>query len=207
MRQVLNNYIFQLTPFFGIALFLGLYFYSTILYPGGSQTDQLSIGFSWIDNYLCNLVSETALNGEPNLGRPFALAGILILCLSLLIFFVQFAHAFSKNKPWKYIISVSGVFSMLISMFIFTPFHDSMTILASIFGLVTIVGIVRELFLNHQISLLLSGLFCLIILGINNYIYYTKEGLAYLPLLQKLSMLFILTWIVAVNSKMIREVK
>ena len=42
--------ILVLIPIFGTILFVVLYIVATLLYPGGSQVDKNSIGFSWMNN-------------------------------------------------------------------------------------------------------------------------------------------------------------
>jgi hypothetical protein len=42
--------ILVLIPIFGTILFIVLYIVATLLYPGGSQVDKNSIGFSWMNN-------------------------------------------------------------------------------------------------------------------------------------------------------------
>lgn len=51
-----------------------------------------------------------------------------------------------------------------------------------------------------------TGTIHLILLGLNNYIYYTPHGLSYLPLLQKLTFVIVLWWIVGLNWKLYQNV-
>jgi len=67
----------------------------------GSQADSNSIGYDWIHNYWCDLLSEKATNGQPNPARPFSITRMAVLCLSLAVFFAKFAEAFSKKKSGK----------------------------------------------------------------------------------------------------------
>ena len=78
--------VFILTPIFGTVLFVVLYIIAAVLYPGGSQVDKNSVGFSWLNNYWCNLLNENAINGQHNPAKPVALAGMFILCLTLTFF-------------------------------------------------------------------------------------------------------------------------
>ncbi|HEV7621655.1 MAG TPA: hypothetical protein VGO09_07980, partial [Flavisolibacter sp.] len=52
-----------LSPVFGSFAFIILYIIATIYYPGGSQANNVSKGFSWVHNYWCNLLNEKAING------------------------------------------------------------------------------------------------------------------------------------------------
>ena len=46
-EQFKQKSIWVLTPIFGILIFVVLYIVAALLYPGGSQVDKNSIGFSW----------------------------------------------------------------------------------------------------------------------------------------------------------------
>jgi len=81
--------ILILTPLFGTLLFTCLYFIATLFYPGGSQADKNSKGFSWTNNYWCNLLNENAMNGQHNAARPIAITAMLVLCTTLMIFWVH----------------------------------------------------------------------------------------------------------------------
>lgn len=50
-----------LFPPTGILIFFMLYVVAALLYPGGSQADKASTGFSWMNNYWCNLLNEKAM--------------------------------------------------------------------------------------------------------------------------------------------------
>lgn len=70
----------MLAPILGVIIFVILYIIATLLYPGGSQIEKNAIGFSWVNNYWCNLLNESATNGQPNSAKPVAMAGMFILC-------------------------------------------------------------------------------------------------------------------------------
>lgn len=190
-----------LLPPIGITLFTLMYLYASSLYPGGSQADEHSVGFSWVHNYWCNLMSEKSINGQINPASPIAISAMAVLCFSLMGFFIQFAQLFTKSLLWKRIISLCGIGSMLCAMFIFTPYHDLMTILSSLFGLFVVIGILKEIYQHANRFYKLTGLACLLLLGLNNFIYYSGIYLDYLPLLQKITFAIVLLWIVALNRK------
>ena len=136
-----------------------------------------------------------AMNGEPNPARPFAIGGMSILCLSLLVFFLQFAEAFSQSPIWKRIIQIGAVLSMGSALFIFTEFHDIMTTVSSVFGLFVVIGVIRGIYKSRLVAYKYSGLFCIALLGVNNYIYYSDHFIEYLPLVQKMTFLVVLAWV------------
>lgn len=60
-----------------------------------------------------------------------------------------------------------------------TDWHDEMTIVASVFGLFVVVGIILGIAKSNPIAYQWTGAICLLLLGLNNYIYYTQHGLSY----------------------------
>ncbi|MGD1847727.1 MAG: hypothetical protein ACFB10_20235 [Salibacteraceae bacterium] len=198
---------FGLLPPIGIAGFFGLYLYASTLYPGGNQADLNATGFDWIHNYWCNLMLEAGMNGSPNPARPFAIFGMGVLCAGLSAFFIQFAVYFAQQKGWKFLIAINGIIAMLATMFLFTNYHDLLTIVASMFGLVTVSGILWELWQSDLKGYKISSILCLLLLGANNFIYYTGHFLEALPMLQKVSFLFVLAWIVGLHRTVLRRQK
>lgn len=193
--------LLRLFPLFGILAYVSLFCFSSTLYPGGSKADANSIGFDWVHNYWCNLLNDAAINGAPNPGKTFAVIAMIILCTSVLVFFVNFGLNFAKGKIWKRFILIGGTLSMLFAFLISTKFHDLMTILSSIFGLFALIGIMLELYQSQLTYYKIGAVVCIILLGLNNYIYYTKHFLEVLPLLQKVTFAVVLTWIVFLNLK------
>ena len=186
----------------GILIFIGLYFYASTLYPGGSQINAASIGYDWINNYWCDLYT---LMEPPNPSRPFAILAMIILCLSFIIFFIQFAHVFSLSQIWKKLMIFCGSLSMLFATFIFSSYHDLMIVLSSILGIFPVIGIVLGIYKSDLTSFKVTGSFGLILLLINNVIYYSKSGIHFLPLIQKITFLVILFWIIALNFQIIKR--
>ena len=191
-----------LLPTFGTLIFVILYIIATFLYPGGSQVDKNSIGFSWINNYWCNLLNENAINGQPNSARFIALLGMFVLCLALSSFWLLFP-SYTNFKNWgKLIIQISGIIAMAIGMFLFTKFHDAIINLAGLFGLIALAGTFIGLYKNKWYGLFYLGLVNLLLIGLNNYVYYTKGLIIYLPIVQKFTFLSFLIWVCCMDIKM-----
>jgi len=176
-----SNNLFHWTPVLGILLFFGLYWYAATLYPGGSQMNATSIGFDWVNNYWCDLLGEKGANGMVNSARPIAITAMTILCLSLIQFFWQFANKLAPSKIWANLIKICGIISM-------SP---------------TVLGIVKGIYQSQLTFFKISGLIGLFLLAANNYIYHTTHLLEWLPLLQKISFLIILCWMIGLSIKMI----
>lgn len=194
--------IFILIPTFGILIFIGLYVLAASLYPGGSQVDLNSIGFDWYNNFWCNLMSEYGLNGQENPARPIAILAMSVLCSSMILFFFLFAKHFVKNRGWQLIIKISGVLSMVSAVFIFTNYHDILTTILSVFGGMVLIGLIKALHKRKLILFKISGIVCIVLVVINNLMYYNEELILYLPVIQKINFILVLTWTIGLNLKM-----
>lgn len=198
--------ILVLTPIFGTIIFVVLYFVATLLYPGGSQVDKNSIGFSWANNYWCNLLNENAINGQNNPAKPIAMAGMFVLCLTLSFFWFLFPKSIILDRKLKLAIQISGTLAMTIAFFLFTNInHDLVTNLASIFGLIATIGTFIGLYKSRWFGLFTFGLLNILLVGLNNYVYYTKGLIVYLPVIQKISFATFLIWICCINLKLYRK--
>lgn len=192
--------IYILIPILGTGIFLLLYIIATLLYPGGSQVDKNSIGFSWINNYWCNLLNKNAINGQFNPAKPVALTGMFILCLTLTFFWFIFSKLVNVGKFLKLVIPISGALAMIVAFFLFTGInHDIITNLASSFGAIATVGIFIGLYKNNWRRLFFFGLFNILMVALNNYVYYNKDLIVYLPLVQKITFAAFLLWICCID--------
>ncbi|WP_375446854.1 hypothetical protein [uncultured Fibrella sp.] len=197
----------MLVPLLGIGTFLVLFLLATYLYPGGSQADKQAVGFSWLHNYWCNLLNVYAMNGQPNLARPVALAAMSVLCISLSIFWYFLPLLFTFSQRGSLLIRSTGIGSMLSALFIFTNFHDLVINIAGFLGLITLTGTFIGLYKCRLIKLLWLGIGCLLLMVVNNYIYYTSDSLYYLPLVQKVTFAFVLLWISLLTIQMVAQRK
>lgn len=198
--------IWVLTPLFGTFLFVVLYIIATIFYPGGSQADKNAIGFSWTNNYWCNLLNENAINGQPNPAKPIAITGMFVLCVTLTFFWFLFAKHISLDRKLKLLIKVSGTLAMTIAFFLFTNFdHDLVINLASIFGLFATAGIFIGLYKTKWFGLFAFGLVNILLAGLNNYVYYNKELVNYLPVIQKITFAAFLVWVCSIDINLYRN--
>lgn len=197
-----------LTPVLGTVIFAVLYFVATLLYPGGSQVDKDAVGFSWKDNYWCNLLNENAINGQPNPAKPIAVAGMFVLCLTLIFFWFLFPKQINLHPKLKKVIQLSGTAAMTIALFLFTSLnHDIVTNLASFFGIIAAAGTFIGLYQVKWFGLFLFGILNMVLVGLNNYVYYTEGLIIYLPVIQKITFASFLTWLCCVNIKLYRSRK
>ncbi|MFS8083052.1 MAG: hypothetical protein ACMG51_06340 [Ginsengibacter sp.] len=198
MSKLKTNFI--LTPIFGTIIFLILYFIATLYYPGGSQLDKNSKGFSWINNYWCNLLNENAMNGQHNSAKPIAMSAMFILCVTLSLFWILFPQQVRTGKINKRIIQFSGTLSMLVAFFLFTNInHDLITDVASALGLIAAIGTFNVLYKIKWFGLFFFGLLNILLVVLNNYVYFTKGLIVYLPVIQKISFAAFLIWVCCID--------
>jgi len=182
----------------GIILALTLLVIATAVYPGGSQSNAGSVGFDWKDNYICNLFGSTAVNSAPNTARYWAISGMFILCATLAFFFAGFAHKISQKSSAR-VIRFCGITGMIAIFPVVTPLHDIAITVSFIFSMTAVVYI--------AIIVLASKLFyqkvlaCLTILSAYTaaYLYYTRTALWLLPTMQKISLVSVLIWFLALH--------
>lgn len=194
-------------PTICIVIFSVLYYYSSTLYPGGSQADLSTSGFDWVHNYWSDLMNETGRNEQPNPAEPYAIAAMVIMCIGLMIFFIQFAAKFSEHRVWRYLIQISGTLAMICAILTFTELHATMIALSSFFGLFLLIGLIREIYNSDMTFMKIGGLICVLLLIINNYIYFSRNFVDILPLLQKITFAIVLIWIVGLNAQLVNKHK
>jgi hypothetical protein len=191
--------IWLLSPLFGTLIYLLLYIGATFFYPGGSQADKNSIGFSWTQNYWCNLLNENAMNGHHNAARPIAIVAVFFLCVTLMIFWYIFPKRTGFRKSRKLIVQISGFASMIAIMFISTNLHDIIINIATVFGLIAVIGTFVGLLELKWTKLFWVGIFILPLVALNNFLYYKTALLIYLPIVQKITFLYFLFWICLID--------
>ena len=190
----------------GIVIYIILYIVATIFYPGCSQIDKNSIGFSWVNNYWCNLLNEKAINGEQNLAKPFAACAMVVLSVSLTLFWFLFARHMKIKRSLRLLIQLSGMLSMLIAFPLLTNAnHDLIINLASMAGLVVVICTYIGLYKNKLHLLFSFGLLMILLIALNNYVYYTKGLIIYLPVIQKITFVIFLIWICCIDIILYRR--
>ena len=93
---------------------------------------------------------------------------------------------------------------MFFALFIFTTYHNTMIIVASLFGLPAVIGILLEIYRSELYWYKLFGVVSLLALAICNILYYGDIGIAYLPLIQKMAFVVVLGWVAGLSVKMLK---
>jgi hypothetical protein len=186
-------------PVTGILLFFVFYIISTLFYPGGSNFNQAEDGFNWQTNYWCELLYEYSKNGHINAARPYALTAMASLTISVGYFWFYFPQLLKASEKLCNIVRWSGGVSMVLSSFIFTNFHDSLIYLSVISGSVAYIGLIYMLFRSGHSRYGIYGSICLFLILLNNLIYVVQIGIEYLPIIQKITFLLTLSWILSLS--------
>lgn len=182
----------------GIIIATTLLLIATKYYPGGSQFDKNSIGYDWKNNYLSNLISEKAVNGLQNDSRLWAISGLLFLCVSLALFFIEFSKKISSNGAAR-IIKYLGVGAMVFAFLAVTPYYDATLTIASILTLTSMFYITVFVLMSRLYAFKILCIVCLLVSCCCNYIYDTRIHLELLPVMQKIALLITICWVLSLQ--------
>ena len=146
------------------------------LYPGGSLLNQNSVGFGWSRNFISNLFSEKAINGQENPGRIWAIFGMVFQSIGYGIFFINMSKKISLTL-WKNLLKYIGYANIILIPLIATPFHDlgTFSIVLTLFGIFIITIFVFK-------SKLLLLKFCCSICLLAYYSFFFFYGFSYIEL-------------------------
>ncbi len=182
----------------GIIMGLMLLFTATLYYPGGSQADVHSVGYSFTNNYLSNLFNTRAVNGAANTAKPWATAGMLFMTLSFGLFFIRFADRL-KVKSATTVIKICGIIAMLGGFLTtVTPLHDAMIPIAATLSLVACFYITVFVFKTKLHWHKLLSVIMLLLVYTCCYLYSTRT-LAILPIMQKVAFLTNIIWVLSLE--------
>ena len=167
-------------------------------YSGGSQIDLNSEGYDFINDYFCDLFGVEAQNGMKNSARGWAIVGTFFLSLSFAIFFIHF----SAKIPYRTasnIIKYAGILTMIFTFLVVTPLHDLMILIGITFCLICYFYITFFVLKSKLHLLKILSVITLLVMYLCSYIYFTKQYLIYLPLIQKVSYILNLIWILSLE--------
>ncbi|HVI46191.1 MAG TPA: hypothetical protein VM802_15050 [Chitinophaga sp.] len=178
----------------GMLLAVALLLTAFLSYPGGSSVDPTTVGFDWKHNYLSNLFGERALNGAKNASRAWAIAGWCMLCITYAFFFIDFSKKIPSPGAAG-VIRYCGVSAMVFAMLIVTRYHDLALTFTTTLGLLSMFYVVVYIFRSRLTLLKVFSVLCLLICYVDNYIYYSGSFIQILPVMQKINMVVVISWI------------
>lgn len=184
-------------PIIGIGTYAILFVYSASLYPGGSRVKPNYMGFDWIHNYWCDLMGKLSFDGQKNNSRPSAIAAWSCVCISILLIFWKSVEVFFPKGRLNLIFKITSVLAALIGLFAFTDYHDLMVVLCFPFGTITAVGLTIGLLKSELTFFKYTVWICLLLLSLSFFMYFTSIGLNFLGVTQKITLVVVMTWLVA----------
>jgi hypothetical protein len=202
-----SDKVITLLPIIGITLFVLFYIIAALHYPGGSYVSPNQSGYSFKNNYLCDLLDDKAINGVLNSARTYARIALGILCFSLILFWYRLPKLFERKNKSQTIMSITGMLSMLITLFLASGIHDIIVRISGVFGVIALFISFIELYIANYYKVLILGFICLLLFLTNYYIYETELLLDKLPLIQKVTFLSFITWFVILSIHTYRKLR
>ncbi|MCP4976276.1 MAG: hypothetical protein GY931_08965 [Maribacter sp.] len=194
-------------PLIGMSLFVLLYILAALEYPGGSWMSPQQNGFSFWNNYLCDLLDQNAINGELNTARYFARTSLTVLCLSLALLWYYLPGLFTGKNFNKNIMWLSGMAALVATSFLSSGAHDRTVRIAGFLAVIAFLTCFIELLRARHIKLFISGIGCLIIFLVNYYIYETGLFIRFLPVIQKITFICFIIWFIMLDVLYYRKLK
>jgi len=181
-----NKYI-PYFPIVGMAVYLILFVWAALLYPGGSDNLPMDEnGYSFFHNFLCDTNNKISHSGIKNSGQFIAVLAHLTLSFTMMSFFYILPEIFSHQNRNTKLIRFFGMLTMAIFGFMYQQsLHDLIVTLTGIFGSMAFVPIFIELikFKNKAFVGLTYLVFVLSIIVFLSF--QTDIGIYYLPFIQK----------------------
>jgi len=196
-----------LLPLAGMGLFILFYVLAALNYPGGSWMMPQQNGFSFWNNYLCDLLDQYAINGELNTARYLARTSLTVLCLSLVLLWYYLPSLFKGKNFNKNIMWLSGIAALVATSFLSSGAHDRTVRIAGFFAVIAFLSCFVELLKARHMKLLIFGICCLIIFLVNYYIYETGLYIRLLPVIQKITFICFIIWFIMLDVMFYRKLK
>lgn len=195
MNKFLTKYI-PYFPIFGLGLYVIVFTYAAVAYPGGSINYPNAKGYSFSNNFLCDAMNPITEGGTVNNARFIAIISHLILSGTMISFFYILPKIFNvKNRNTK-MIAFFGMTAMTVFILMATEYHDLTVTLTGILGTLAIIPFFIELYRYTNKGLKRLAYLCYILSIIVFLSFETKIGFYYLPLLQKITFGFDAWWVI-----------
>lgn len=191
-------------PVLAMALFVVLYIVSALNYPGGSWNDPSYQGFSFWNNYLCDLLDTNAVNGESNPARYWSRAALAILCAGLFYLWYHLPILFAERNRGVRLMWWAGLLAFCSTLFLSADTHDISVWVSGIVGTIALVSLIVVLVRNSYVSLYPLGMVCVGVFIVNYGIYESRFGIAILPAFQKLTFTLFFLWFLQINRVLLR---
>jgi hypothetical protein len=196
----------RLLPSLGFISFMGLFFYASIQYPGGSIFDKNTPGFDWVYNFWCDLMRSPAYNGSVNTSMHIGVAAMFVLCASFIGLFLLLPLLFPIQRHTSIVCLVTCI-DIVVCSFVFTSYHEQIIWIGGLLSIVPIIWTVYHLKVNNELNLLFSGAIVAFLLFLN-FILFAMDRMWFilpLPLIEKIALVALLIWAMGVNYRIVHK--
>jgi hypothetical protein len=186
------------------------------LYAGGSVFDPHGLHHSLWFNFLCDLTSDRALNGMPNVpGGAVARAGMVILAVAMGMFWLILPALFPDDKKSALVVRIFGGISALgfpIAPLASGPLHavaifsaSIPALVAGVTGFVAILVRVRDRWVLGAAAGAIAATVIDSVLYARRVIGHLANDTPALPVFQRIAALFVVLLMVTVGWRILRR--
>lgn len=204
MNQSIQRYI-PYIPIVGMGLYLAVFIIAAMDYPGGSENIPSAVGYSFFNNFLCDVMNPTTHGGSYNPARLIAIISHLILSVTMITFFYLLPELFSWNNLNTKVTRYVGMLTMTVFVFMYTPLHDHIVTATGVLGTVALIPFFISMKKYPNGGLKSLAYLCFVLSIVVFFIFETKIGYYYLPFLQKITFFFDALWVIWVSIIVIKK--
>ena len=186
-------------PVLAMVLFVLFYVIAALHYPGGSWNNPKHSGFSFWNNYLCDLLDTYAINGTLNEARIWSRIALAILCAGLFYLWYHLPILFAERKLSVKIMWWAGMLAFVSTLTLSAKTHDLSVWISGFLGTSALVALIVELIRSRYTTLYPLGILCLFIFLMNYGIYESRFGIEILPTFQKVTFTLFFLWFLQIN--------
>jgi hypothetical protein len=176
-------------PLLGVLVSVALFALAASYYPGG---------YDWANHFISTLFAPSTATGVANDAWPFAVAAMLVLCVSVAALFVMLSRR-ARSRVHRKTLEIGGIGSMVYAFLVVTPMHDLLVGIALLFFIPALSAAIYLLYLERRLALLWSGMMCLGLLLATATMYYGNMLWHLLPLAQKATFVACTSWLLTVE--------
>ena len=171
------------------------YLWACSLYPGGSRFDPSAEGHQFLHNYLCDLFNAHPHGHRANPARPFGIAALVFLSLTLLPVSWTIGVLFRPAGAARRLVPGLGTVGGVCGCLVFTALHDWAIVLGFFPTAVAFSLSLFALFENGYVRLARLGLLPLLLGGLNFTLWALELGVPFIPVVQKLAITSLMVWL------------
>ncbi|MFK7951868.1 MAG: hypothetical protein AB8B73_03410 [Ekhidna sp.] len=204
MTKIIQRY-YPFIPIVGMGLYLVVFVFSAMDYPGGSENVPSAVGYSFFHNFLCDVMNPITHGGALNPARSLAVVSHLILSGTMIAFFYLLPDMFSWSNRNTLVIRFGGMLTMTVFVFMYTPFHDEIVTVTGVLGTVALIPFFIEMRKYPNGLLKVLAYACFVLSMVVFFIFETRMGYYYLPFLQKITFFLDAWWVIWVSIIVLKK--